>query len=115
MGVLSCGVLAMALFAGCSENKLTRENYDLIVVNSSNKDEVMSCLGDKHLNDHAEMRAWEYEDMDRKLSVWFWFDDQGVVTRKQWNSGAGGFEHDSQEMPAGEVRSRKDYRSTTDR
>lgn len=115
MSVLTCGVVGLALLAGCSENKLTRENYDLIIENKSHKDEVRSALGDKHLIDRAEMNAWEYEDMDRKLSVWFYFDDKGVVTRKQWISGEGGFEHDTKEMPAGETRSTDKYRSTTDR
>ncbi len=113
VGTLSCGVLALALFAGCSDNKLTRQNYDLIMVNTSDKNEVRSCLGDKHLIDRGD--TWEYSDMDRKLSVWFEFDKQGVVTRKQWITGEGGFEDDSKEMPAGETRSTEDYRSTTDR
>ncbi len=67
--------------SGCAEDKVTRQNYDQIIEGKSNKDEVRLTLGDKYANrgDH-----WEYEGKDEHLSVVFYFDENGVVRRKEW-------------------------------
>ncbi|HWL92239.1 MAG TPA: hypothetical protein VNT79_01780 [Phycisphaerae bacterium] len=98
---------------GCAKSQLTRQNYDLIRVGSSNKEEVKSALGEQHLVDRGNQ--WEYDDSKQSVSVWFEFDDNGVVTRKQWYSGEGGLEHDSQGSPDGETVYQGSKRSTTDR
>lgn len=97
----SIAALMVGALAGCAENKLTRQNYDLIRVGSSHKDEVKSALGNQNLIDRGAQ--WEYDDEGRHISVWFEFDKDGVVTRKQWWSGDGGLEHDSQAGPEGET------------
>ncbi|MBX3396838.1 MAG: hypothetical protein KF841_15890 [Phycisphaerae bacterium] len=99
--LVTAGALAVSTMMGCSENKLTRQNYDLIRVGSSQKEEVKSALGERHLIDRGAQ--WEYDDESRHISVWFEFDKSGVVTRKQWWSGDGGLEHDSQAGPEGET------------
>lgn len=104
--------LVASTLMGCAENQLTRQNYDLIRVGSSHKDEVRSALGDKHLIDRG--KTWEYDDEQRHVSVWFEFDDNGTVTRKQWWSGDGGLEHDSQAGPEGETVHEGSRRRTMD-
>lgn len=102
-----------AATVGCAENKLTRQNYDLIREGSSTKEEVRAAMGDKYLEQRTD-KVWEYDDEGRHLSVWFEFDDQGTVTRKQWYSGDG-LEHDSKDMPEGEVAEEREGATTIDR
>jgi hypothetical protein len=84
--ILLAGVLLAVV--GCAENKLTRRNYDMIYEGKSTMDEVRLTMGEDHLIDRGD--HWEYEDMDRKLSVVFYFDDKGKVSNKQWRDGKTG-------------------------
>jgi|CXWL01.1.fsa_nt_gi hypothetical protein len=77
----SFALLVAAMVAGCAENKLTRHNYDTIIEGKSNKDEVELTLGKAAANRGDQ---WEYENDDESLSVVFYFDDKGYVTRKEW-------------------------------
>lgn len=86
-------VLGAVMFVaiGCSENRVTRHHYDMIMEGKSTRLEVEKTLGDTYVNrgDH-----WEYEEMDRHLSVVFYFDDKGFVTRKEWIDAKGTGEWD---------------------
>jgi hypothetical protein len=85
--VQACPFIFAALVIGCAENKLTRHNYDTIIEGKSNKDEVELTLGKACANrgDH-----WEYENDDMDLSVVFYFDEKGYVTRKEWIDASAG-------------------------
>ncbi|HUN81257.1 MAG TPA: hypothetical protein VMV81_07070 [Phycisphaerae bacterium] len=79
-------VLAGGL-AGCAENKMTRQRFDMIKEGTSNQDEVRQTLGDPH----AKMgNQWEYEDEHKNLHATVHFDDRGVVMRKEWMDGKTG-------------------------
>lgn len=81
-------LLTIVLIAGCAENKVTRDNYDTIVEGSSTQDEVRLTMGEKHLikrDDH-----WEYDVSDKHLAVYFFFDQNGVVRKKEWVDGRTG-------------------------
>lgn len=85
---LAAGLLAAFLAAGCSENKVTRNNFDTIVEGTSTRDEVRWTMGDKHLIDRGD--HWEYDVSDKHLSVFFFFDEQGKVRKKEWWDGKTG-------------------------
>jgi len=108
ISVLCISAALLLVLGGCAKNQMTRQNYDLIRVGSSTRLEVKSAMGEKHMKDRGG--DWEYEDMDKKLSVWFYFDDKGIVSRKQWMSGEG-LEDDSNPDPEGQVIS--DHSSST--
>lgn len=112
MAIFSFAALSIGTIAGCAENKLTRNRYDLIRVGSSTKDEVKAALGDQYLIDRG--KEWEYDNEAKHLSVWFEFDENGVVSRKQWFSGEGGLEHDSSTGPEGETRYKGESDKTVD-
>ncbi len=112
LAIFSFAVLTLGTFAGCAENLLTRERYDLIREGSSTKDEVKAALGEKYLIDRG--KEWEYDNESEHLSVWFEFDERGVVKRKQWFSGDG-IEHDSNTDPEGEKRYEGKNATTIDR
>jgi hypothetical protein len=81
---ISIGIMmtaALALLTGCAENKVTRQHYDMIMEGKSNKSEVEMTLGKTYADrgDH-----WEYDEEDRHLSVVFYFDEKGMVQRKEW-------------------------------
>lgn len=76
-----CVGVTISLLSGCAQEMVTRQHYDMIHEGKSNKLEVEKTLGNTYVDrgDH-----WEYEEMDRGLSVVFHFDDKGYVTHKQW-------------------------------
>ncbi len=77
-----CGALWMiGALGGCAENKMTRQNWDMIKEGTSTKDEVRLTLGDKYT---ALGNQWEYEDEDKHLHATIHFDEKGVVARKEW-------------------------------
>jgi len=83
--------VGLVVLVGCAENKLTRHNYDMIKEGQSTRSEVRHTLGVKHLAERGDQ--WEYEDLDRHLSVVFYFDNNGVVRRKEWiDAGTGEWE-----------------------
>jgi len=78
--VLLTGMGFVFVLGGCAD-KLTRAHYDMIVVNTSDKLDVDKTLGkpDTVLDDQ-----WHYERVDKHLNVFIQFNEEGVVTRKQW-------------------------------
>lgn len=86
--LMTLTVAVVAVLSGCAENKLTRHNYDMIKEGQSTRSEVRHTLGVKHLAERGDQ--WEYEDMDRHLSVVFYFNGDGIVQRKEWIDAASG-------------------------
>jgi outer membrane protein assembly factor BamE (lipoprotein component of BamABCDE complex) len=80
-------VFGVGVLAGCAENKMTRQNWEMVKEGTSTKDEVRLTLGDKYT---ALGNQWEYEDEDKHLHATIHFDDKGVVTRKEWMDGKSG-------------------------
>ncbi len=98
------GLLCISL-CGCAD-KLTRERYNMIVVDTSTKTDVEYTLGQptRHLPDE-----WHYERPDKHLNVFIHFNDQNVVTRKQWVDAESAEWDDTQSPP----RDRSHHESTT--
>ncbi len=82
-------VFGAALFvaAGCSENLVTRQHYDMIMVGKSNRSEVKLTLGDTYIDRGG---FWEYDETDRHLSVVVHFDQRDLVKKKEWVDGKTG-------------------------
>ncbi|MFQ5430841.1 MAG: hypothetical protein ACE5E1_11080 [Phycisphaerae bacterium] len=97
---IGLSLFALVSLAGCAENKLTRENYDLIMQGKSTQLEVEKTLGDDHLIRRG--REWEYDDRDRHLTVYINFDERGLVSRKQWVDASTDEWDDTQKGPEGE-------------
>ncbi len=77
---LIAGFLTLSLaLAGC--DRLTRDRFDLLQVNTSNMTDVQKTLGDPT---YRRDREWHYERASQHLNVLVEFDDQGQLTRKQW-------------------------------
>lgn len=81
--VWGLGIVAfvgLGFLSGCAD-KLTRARYEMIVVDTSTKLDVEKTIGEPtyRLGDQ-----WHYERIDKPLNVFIHFDDQDVVTRKQW-------------------------------
>ena len=76
-------LLGVILFValGCSENLVTRRHYDMIMEGTSTKLEVEKTLGDTYIDRGDE---WQYEESDRHLAVFIYFNDRDVVERKEW-------------------------------
>ncbi len=92
---LAAGV-GSAVLCGCAD-KLTRENYDMILVNSSDKVDVEQILGEptNKLDDR-----WHYERVDAHLNVFIHYDEMGIVSRKQWMGSSTGEWHDTYTPPS---------------
>ncbi len=82
--VLTVGL--MLTLVGCAENKLTRQNYDLVKEGMSTKLEVEATLGEKFA-DRGE--CWEYENENEFLTVYIHWAKNGKVLKKEWISGKG--------------------------
>lgn len=76
------GLGLVCMIAGCAENKLTRQNYEMIVEGASTKEEVRRTLGDDYMAMSAD--RWEYEDKENSRSIVIRFDDSGKVNGKEW-------------------------------
>jgi len=116
---LILSLLAVFVFAltGCSENKLTRRNFEMIKKGKSTKLEVENTLGDSYVARGDDQ--WEYEDEKRHLTVHVYFDDNDKVLRKEWMDGETG-EWDGaapgiDENPEGEEFSSETYDMTLDK
>jgi len=83
-------LLGVVLFVavGCSENLVTRRHYDMIIEGTSTRMEVEKTLGDTYVKRGGN--EWEYDESDRHLSVFIYFNDKGVVDRKEWIDGKTG-------------------------
>ena len=77
-------VLVMAgtcftLLTGC--DPLTRERYEMITLNVDQQFDVEKMIGPP---DYKLPGQWHYERVDKHLNVKIEFDENGVVTRKEW-------------------------------
>ncbi len=86
-------------FGGCAKDMVTVEHFNLIHLGTSTRTDVRATLGEEY-EDRGE--HWEYERMDRHLTVFFYFDDDGTVTKKDWIDAKAGAWDSSDEDPAGE-------------
>jgi len=80
---ISSGVVLSAvgltMLTGC--DPLTRNRFDMLVVNVSDQTEVRKTLGEPTYV-HAEQ--WHFERPTNHLNVLVDFNTDGVVSRKQW-------------------------------
>lgn len=83
---LTC-LAGTTMIVGCAQNKMTRQNWDMIKEGTSAKDEVRMTLGAPEVETPNQ---WEFEDEDKHLHATIHFDDRGVVTRKEWMDGKSG-------------------------
>ncbi len=95
--------LGVFFLVGCDQ--LTREHYEMITVNVDKEFDVDKMIGEP---DSKISGLWLYEREDKHLVVKIEFDDDGVVTRKEWIDAMGGTWDDSQESGDDSV-----YESTT--
>lgn len=84
-----CALFGFAVLSvGCAENKLTRQNYDMIREGMSNREEVRMTLGEEYTAFSDE--RWEYENEGEHLSIVIHFDESGKVRAKEWRDGKTG-------------------------
>jgi hypothetical protein len=104
-GLVIVAGVGLGLLTGCAD-KLTRSHYDMIVVDTSTKIDVEKTIGEPtyRLGDQ-----WHYERVDKPLNVFIHFNDQDVVSRKQWITAE---EWDDTEEPPAD---RSQYESTRTR
>ena len=76
---LALTVAVMLVAAGCET--LTRSRFEMISVNASTRDDVRQTLGPPS---HELGERWQFERPERHLNVLIDFNENGVVTRKQW-------------------------------
>jgi len=95
----------MLTLVGCAENKLTRQNYDLVKEGMSTKLEVEATLGEPYA-DRGD--CWDYENEDEFLTIYIYWDKNGKVAKKEWISGKDGTWEGTapgiEEEPEGEKR-----------
>ena len=72
-------LVSACLSAGC--DPLTRNRFDMIVIDVSTKDDVRRTIGDPS---DGLGPQWIYSRPDRHLTVMINFNPQHVVNRKQW-------------------------------
>lgn len=89
----------MICFSGCAKDMVTLEHFNLIIKDTSTKNDVRATMGDKYVDrgDH-----WEYERTDRAVSAFFYFDDDGTVIKKDWIDTREGTWNSSDEEPEGD-------------
>ena len=85
------GLLCLTVSTGC--DPLTRNRFDMIKVDVAGEGDVRGTIGEptRVLPGH-----WHYERPERHLNVLIDFNDQGVVSRKQWIDAVGNEWFDSQ-------------------
>ena len=96
-------VLGMFFAVGCDQ--LTREHYEMITVNVDKEFDVDKMIGEP---DSKISGLWLYEREDKHLVVKIEFDNEGVVTRKEWIDAMSGTWDDSKDPGDDTV-----YESTT--
>jgi hypothetical protein len=79
-------VIVVPVLVGCAENKLTKNNFDMIKEGVSTKLEVENTLG-KPTADRGD--NWQYENEDEHLMVFIHWNSAGKVERKEWVSAKG--------------------------
>lgn len=75
------GFAVVLCLTGCAENKLTRQNFDMVKEGVSTKLEVENTLG-KQFADRGD--CWQYENEDEHLNAYIYWDKAGKVERKEW-------------------------------
>ncbi len=73
------GVLLLATLSGC--DPLTRERFDMIRVDVSDKLDVQETIGEPTQRVDSQ---WFFQRPSRHLNVIVDFNERGVTTRKQW-------------------------------
>ncbi len=106
MGLVTLGPVAAVLMTGC--DSLTRDRFEMIVVEVSERVDVERTLGPPTIRSTEQ---WHYERPERHLNVLIDFDESGVVLRKQWIDATSGEWSDTAE--AGETDSRETTRVRT--
>ena len=91
-GVVVC---LAALFAGCRQDPLAYENFRQIQQNHSTQADVLTMLGDPEEEFEGH---WLYERPNKHLIVLIEFDEDGLVSRKQWIDAEDKFWDDSEEV-----------------
>ena len=104
----AAGVAALGLATGC--DPLTRDRFDMIVVDVSNQADVRHTIGKPT---YVRDDQWHFERPARHLNVLVDFNPEGTVTRKQWIDAARNEWVDSQ--PAQEGARRESTRVRTKR
>lgn len=82
----------LVFLAGC--DPLTRERYEMITLNVDTDFDVEKMIGPP---DHKLPGQWHYERTDKHLIVKVEFDDNGVVTRKEWIDALAGTWEDTED------------------
>ena len=80
----TCAMLlvgTLLVLGGCAD-KLTRNHYEMIVVDTSTTDDVARTIGEP--NRPKLPGIWVYERVDKHLVVKIEFNDAAVVVRKEW-------------------------------
>lgn len=82
-------IIAPLLIAvGCAENKLTRDNFDLIRIGLTDSEEVIEIIGEPDMRINNE--AWHWADRDEHVEADVWFNQRGIVRGKRWWDGKTG-------------------------
>ena len=81
LAVVMVALVGVVLFAGCSRDKLTRDNFMLVRQNVSTRADVSELIGEPQ--ERIDNR-WLYERHKKGLIVLVEFDKKGKVERKQW-------------------------------
>jgi len=92
--------LMLPVLTGCAKELLTRERYDTVMVGKSDKLDVKQTLGEKYVDrsDH-----WEYEDPQRSLTVYVYWNDDDRVAKKEWiNAKTGEWSTEPEELQEGD-------------
>ena len=73
------GLLCLTVSTGC--DPLTRNRFDMMKVDVADEADVRATIGEPTL---VLPGQWHFERPERHLNVLIDFNDQGVVSRKQW-------------------------------
>jgi hypothetical protein len=99
----------LILSGGC--DRLTRSHFDMITTNVDAEMDVEKLLGPP--NDKVQ-NQWVYERPEKHLHVLLDFNDNGVVTRKQWVDGSAEEWSDSSPPDPTIIRERTTIRKSDD-
>lgn len=79
--VVAIGLVGFGV-AGCSEDKLTRARFDMITIDIDDQFDVEKMIGPP---DDKVFEMWSYERVDKHLNVFIHFNEDNVVSRKEWH------------------------------
>lgn len=92
---------SFALTVGC-QDKLTHDNFSRIQQRASSQREVELIIGEP---DQKIGNRWMWERPDKHLTAMVDYDEQGVVSRKQWIDGTTGAWEDTEPVQEGQSSS----------